>query len=200
MTHPLIQSLSQPAVRHGLMASGAVVLVCIGGFAALAGGAEDTPRRSGPALAIAVVAPVEPEIDPGAPMEVGILSTGFEKAALDRAAQERAEMRADASLSATDAWAGEVWSPDGTPRMPSPTPVTHRLSPMEAYDAVVAQGRRWIGRNDGPDEAWPGRRRDRAAEERAARWAARADGRDTGDSHPGTGPVAYTDVIKYSSE
>lgn len=200
MTHPLIQSLSRPAVRHGLMAGGVVALACIGGFAALAGGKSDTPRGPGPALSIAVVAPVEPEFQPGDTMEVGALSTGFDRAALDRAEQERAAMRADATLSPVDAWADEIWGPAPVPRMPAPTPATHRLSPMEAYDAVVARGRRLMERDDAPEGAWTGRHHDRAAEERAAQWAARAAGADTGDDRPGTGPVAYMDVVKYSSE
>jgi hypothetical protein len=205
MTHPLIPSLSSPVVRYGLLAGAVVILAGVAGFAALSGSKESIQRRTGPALEIAVVSPVEPEIQPGDTMEVGALSTGFDRAALDRAEQERAAIRADATLSPVDAWLDGVWSPDDAPRMPAPTPASHRLSPMEAYDAVVARGRRMAGRTEGPDGAWPRRSRDgadqeRANQERAARWAARAEGTDTGDDRPGTGPVAYTDVIKYSSE
>lgn len=185
MTRPLIPSLSAPVVRYGLMAGGVVILAGVAGFAALSAGDGGAPRRTGPALAIAVVAPVEPGIEPGTPMDVGALSTGFDRAALDRAEQERAAIQADATLSAVDGWAGDGWSPDDPPRMPAPTPVSRRLSPMEAYEAVVARAR--IS-NRGDDEG------------RAARWAARAAGTDTPDDRPGSGPVAYTDVIKYSSE
>jgi hypothetical protein len=129
-------------------------------------------------------------------MEVGELSTGFDQAALDRAAQDRAEARADATLSPVDAWPGGIWGPDDSPRMPAPTSVADRLSPMQAYEEATARR----GRADRPGGASIDRRRDRVAEERAALWAARAAGRETADDSTATGPVAYNDVIRSSSE
>ncbi len=64
-------------------AIGAVALVSLGAFA-LNGGKGVSPRAAGPALDIAVVAPVEPEIQPGERMEVGALVDEFDANAIPK--------------------------------------------------------------------------------------------------------------------
>lgn len=124
MTHPM----SRTDVRLGLAA---VALVgVIGGGAFMLGGSE-TSRALGRTLSIAVVPPVEREVLPGETMEVGALSDGFDRAALDRAAEPSIY---DGYLP-PDAYVGE----EGPPRMPMPTPV--QQTPREAYDQVVEQVR-----------------------------------------------------------
>lgn len=125
MTHPM----SRTDVRLGLAAAavvGVIGLIGAGGF--MLGGSE-TSRALGRTLSIAVVPPVEREVLPGETMEVGALSDGFDRAALDRPA----EPSIDDGYLPPDAYVGE----EGLPRMPMPTPV--RQTPMEAYRHVVDQ-------------------------------------------------------------
>lgn len=199
MPSSLPSFLSRPAVRYGLLAGAVVSVAVVVAVAAVAGGngrGSDMSRRMGPGLAIAVVPPVEPTVDPGSTMEVGDLRTGFDKAALDRAAREQAEARADATLSPIDDWLGGVWEAYDGPSMPAPTAVADRRAPMQAYEDATARR----ANPDRPDGAWTNPRRDRIAQERAALWAARAAGRETDDVNVTPGPVAYNDVIRYSSE
>lgn len=111
MAHPL----SRNDVRLGLAV--ALVLVGVIGAAAFMLGGTETSRALGRTLSIAVVAPTEPEVLPGETMEVGALSDGFDRAALDRPAEPSPY---DGYLP-PDAYAGDV----GVPRMPMPTPVQH---------------------------------------------------------------------------
>ncbi len=81
MPHPILDHLN----RHRVAIAG---LVVVGGLAvttfALAGRDAPAPRATGPELAIAIVPPVEPDIQPGDVMEVGHLNDGFDRAALQR--------------------------------------------------------------------------------------------------------------------
>ena len=67
-------------------AIGAVALVTLGAFA-LNGGRASVARTTGPALDIAVVAPVEPDIQPGEVMEVGALVDDFDANAIPAPAE-----------------------------------------------------------------------------------------------------------------
>lgn len=114
MAHPL----SRTDVRVGIAAA-VVVVGAIGAGAFLLGGSE-TVRPLGPGMSIAVVAPVEPEVFPGETMEVGALNDGFDRAALERAA----EPPMDDTYVPEAAWLGPpLPAREDTPRMPMPTPV-----------------------------------------------------------------------------
>ncbi len=84
--------LSKAWHRHpGLVIGVGLALVIAGGLAGVAlttpallslGGQASPAGSRGPSLDIAVVAPVEPEIQPGSTMDVGALVDGFDKEAL----------------------------------------------------------------------------------------------------------------------
>lgn len=112
MAHPL----SRTDVRLGLGALALAGLIGAGAF--ILGGSEMSPSF-GPGLTIAVVPPVEPERLAGETMEVGILSDGFDRAALERVA----DLPLDDTLP-PPAWVGDESLGDPTPRMPMPTPVS----------------------------------------------------------------------------
>ena len=83
MPHPILDHLS----RHRVAVAG---LVIAGGLAvttfALAGRDAPADPATGPELAIAIVPPVEPDIQPGDVMDVGALNDAFDRAALQRPA------------------------------------------------------------------------------------------------------------------
>ena len=132
MAHPL----SRTDVRLGLAALTVVGIIGAGAF--MLGGSE-TSRALGRALSIAVVPPVEPEVLAGDTMEVGALSDGFDRAALDRPAEPSIY---DGYLP-PDAYVGEA----SLPRMPMPTPVAQD-TPMSAYQRVIDQARIEPARTD----------------------------------------------------
>lgn len=191
MTHPLIQFLLRPSVGYGLLAAAAVTVALAGVLLVLPRNSAPEPRRSAPPLVVALAAPVEPDVEPGATMEVGALNTGFDRTALERATA----IDAEAGLSGVVP-AGLEAGPDEAPRMPRPTPVARDPTPMQAYRAVVEGGRRTDELDDGSSAFGFDRPRPDFAAERAARWAAR-DARATAAD---AGPVAYLDVLKPSSE
>ena len=208
MTHPLIQSLSRPPVLLGVMAVVGLVIAGVAAVGAFAGGDAPEARRSGPAMAITIVAPVEPAIEPGAAMEVGPLRDGFDRAVLDRATLARAAMIADETWSPPEAWADHDGGHDDVPRMPKPSPAAEDPTPMQAYRAVAQDSRRPDPLNDGSRAFGFDRPRPDFAAERAARWAAR-DARAAAaaavavagpPAGSGSGPVPYTEIVKYSSE
>lgn len=178
MAHPL----SRTDVRLGLVAL--AVVGCIGAGAFTLGGSE-TGRALGRTLSIAVVAPVEPEVDPGGTMEVGALSDGFDRAALDRVA----EAPMDDTLP-PPAWIGDESLGD---RMPMPTPVSATL----VADAGLAQG----GTTGDPLAdgsrafGFDAPRPDYAAE-RALRWSrmepAAAESETAAPANADSGPVEYS--------
>ena len=138
MAHPL----SRTDVRIGL-GLGAVALVGIIGLGAFLLGGSETVRPLGRVLDIAVVAPVEPEVLPGKTMEVGALNDGFDRAMLERAA----EQPVDDTYLPEPAWIGDVRLGDPMPRMPMPTPVAEpRVIEVEAPHAdPLADGSRAFG-------------------------------------------------------
>jgi len=199
MTHPFIQSLTRPPVLRGLLAAAALAVAGVAVVGAFAGGNAPEARRSGPGMAITVVTPVEPAIDPGAAMEVGQLSDGFDRAALDRTGAI-----ADDAYLPPGAYVGSVEAPDSVPQMPMPTPVAGHLTPMQAYRAVVGPERIADALDDGSRAFGFDRPRPDFAAERAARWAARdaKAGPPEGQAptQSGPGPVPYTEIVKYSPE
>lgn len=152
MAHPL----SRTDVRLGLAAVAMVGIIGTGAF--MLGGSE-TGRSFGGGLAIAVVPPVEPEVLPGETMEVGALNDGFDRAALERAA----EPPLDDTLP-PPAWIGDESLGDPTPRMPMPTPVSNaRVVEVDVRPAdPLADGSRTFG-FDQPRPDYAG--------ERALRWS-----------------------------
>jgi predicted small lipoprotein YifL len=164
---------------------------------ALAACGPEGARSGGPDLSVAVVPPVEREVQPGDTMEVGQLNDSFDRAALERVAAAE-----DETYLPPDAYAGSA-IPADTPRMPMPTPVHLDLSPAEAYRIAATGGR--PARDplaDGSRSFGFDRPRPDFAAERVARWAereARAVRPPTAPSDQG-GPVPYNDVVKYSTE
>lgn len=78
MAHPILDRLSQPKARWW-MAGGVAILALAAGSLVLSGrGSSVAETADGPGLNIAVVAPVEPEIQPGDVMDVGQLNNGFD--------------------------------------------------------------------------------------------------------------------------
>lgn len=152
MAHPL----SRTDVRLGLAAVAMVGVVGTGAF--MLGGSETT-RSFGPGLAIAVVPAVEPDVIPGETMEVGALSDGFDRAALDRVA----EPPLDDTLPPA-AWVGDETLGDPTPRMPMPTVVseTRVIEVQPPRPDPLADGSRAFG-FDRPRPDYAG--------ERALRWS-----------------------------
>ncbi len=139
-------------------------------------------RSLGPRMAISLVAPREPEITEGEVLEVGTLSDGFDRAALERAA----EPVEDPTWMPPDAYAG----PDAAlPRMPTPRPVAFEdRSPLPEPPPEPRQplrdGSRWFGLDRMRADAAAERdeRRQRRAEQEALErrmWAERRD-RDDG--------------------
>ena len=152
MAHPL----SRTDVRLGVAAVAVVGVIGAGAF--MLGGSE-TGRSFGRGLSIAVVPPVEPETQPGETMDVGALNDGFDRAALERAA----EAPVDDTLP-PPAWIGDEALGDPVERMPMPTPVADARV-IEVADRPadpLADGSRAFG-FDQPRPDYAG--------ERALRWS-----------------------------
>ena len=153
MAHPL----SRTDVRLGLAAVAMVGVIGAGAF--MLGGSE-AGRSFGRGLAIAVVPPVEHEVLPGETMEVGALSDGFDRAALERIAAPPFD-----DTLPPPAWIGDESLGDAPPRMPMPmpTPVSDpRVIEVTAPPAdPLADGSRAFG-FDNPRPDYAG--------ERALRW------------------------------
>lgn len=152
MAHPL----SRTDIRLGL---GSLALAGLIGAVAFILGGSETASTFGRGLAIAVVPAIEPEVLPGETMEVGALSDGFDRAALERVA----DLPLDDTLP-PPAWVGDESLGDPTPRMPMPTPV----SPSRIVEVAgpstdpLADGSRAFG-FDQPRPDYAG--------ERALRWS-----------------------------
>lgn len=190
MTQPVTSPTQRRALRYGLTAGGVIAVAGVLAFTAFSMGGERATGPGGPLMAISLVAPVEPEVDPGATMDVGALNDGFDRAALERQPIE------DDTYLPPDAYVGEAW----VERMPMPTPVDMG-SPMEAYRAVVDRGSVRDALNDGSRNfGFDAPRRDYAAE-REARWAARDAAAAPASTQAGNeGAVPYSEAVKYSSE
>lgn len=180
MAHPL----SRTDVRVGL---GVVALVAVIGTGAFMLGGSEGVRPLGRGLNIAVVPPVEPEVLPGETMEVGALNDGFDRAALERAAQQPV----DDTYIPEPAWIGDERLGDPTPRMPMPTPVsdTRVIEVQPSRPDPLADGSRSFG-FDAP-------RPDYAAL-RAQRWKELQDER--AESATAAPANADTGAVQYSSE
>jgi len=130
---------------------GAVVVITLVGMAAwiLAPRAIDAPGPGGPGLSISLVAPVEPVSVEGEVLEVGPLSDGF-----DRTALERQPETVQADYMPPDAYAGEDWGP--VELMPLPRPVIRQTtssggSTITSTDPL-ADGSRLFGFDRRPTE------------------------------------------------
>lgn len=186
MAHPM----SRNDVRIGLAVLAVVGLIGAGAFSL---GGSETARSLGRGLSIAVVPPVEREVLPGETMEVGALSDGFDRAALDRPAEPSVYdgyLPPDAYVEA-----------EAVARMPMPTPTpAGRDATLEAYRRVVdqsdskrpasdplADGSRAFG-FDAPRPDYVG--------ERALRWSrmetASSDQATLSPANAETGPVEYS--------
>jgi hypothetical protein len=177
-----------------------VVALCSAGLIGwtLSGRSAPVAGTLGPRLDIAVVPPVERDVEPGATMEVGELSDGF-----DRAMLERSAAREDGFALPQDAYAGDAWLTEQTPRMPLPTLVDRPMAPSgppRPEGEPLRDGSRAFGFD---------RPRDDFEVERAARRTAldapnRAalDGGTQEQVPPTTThePDHYTILVEYSSE
>ncbi|CAN5370838.1 hypothetical protein BH10PSE1_BH10PSE1_29040 [soil metagenome] len=90
MTHPVLEHLSRFRVRWAVAAGVSVVALALTAFAVTS---RDGPRASGdgPRLNIAVVAPVERDVQPGEVMDVGRLNDGFDGKMPERVEQTSAD-------------------------------------------------------------------------------------------------------------
>lgn len=131
----MTQSLSPTQVRRLLIIGAAVVgVVGIAVIGINLVGGEQTARPLGRVLSIAVVAPVEPDVQPGETMEVGALRDGFDRAALERAQAEAV----DDTYLPPDAYVGDGWEAPPVPRAPKPTPVTdHPMADRPPSDPLA---------------------------------------------------------------
>lgn len=73
----MLDYLSQPTARWIMAGLVVVAALGLGGLALSGRGGEDA-RASGSELTLAVVAPVEPDVEPGGVMDVGQLTNGFD--------------------------------------------------------------------------------------------------------------------------
>jgi hypothetical protein len=78
MAHPILDRLSQPKARWWIAGGVVLAAVAVGGFALAALDEPDLTRAHGPELNIAVVPPVEPDVEPGDVMDVGQLNNSFD--------------------------------------------------------------------------------------------------------------------------
>lgn len=74
----MLDYLSQPKVRWIMAGVVVVAALGLGGLALSGRGGEDAHAGGGPELTLAVVAPVEPDVQPGDVMDVGQLNNGFD--------------------------------------------------------------------------------------------------------------------------
>lgn len=180
MAHPL----SRTDVRLGLAAVAAVVAVL--GVGAFVLGGSETIRPLGRMMAIAVVPPVEREVLPGDTMEVGALNDGFDRAALERAAEPPVAIEEPLP---PPAWLGPpLPAAEDTPRMPMPTPVaeTRRVEVQTRHADPLADGSQAFG-FDRPRPDYAGERR--------LRWErieAKPQSATPSPANETTGPVQYS--------
>ncbi|MDB5420891.1 MAG: hypothetical protein JWR59_838 [Brevundimonas sp.] len=85
MAHPILDRLSDPKVRWWIAGGVVLLALAVGGFALAGRGGAVADTADGPGLNIAVVAPVEPDIQPGDVMDVGVLNNGFDGRLPERA-------------------------------------------------------------------------------------------------------------------
>lgn len=78
MAHPILDRLSDPKVRWWLAGGVVLLTLAICSFALAGRGDPVVETADGPGLNISVVAPVEPDIQPGDVMDVGVLNNGFD--------------------------------------------------------------------------------------------------------------------------
>lgn len=78
MAHPILDRLSEPKVRWWIAGGVGVLAIALGGIALSGRGGSDAEASDGSRLNIAVVAPVEPAVQPGEVMDVGRLNDGFD--------------------------------------------------------------------------------------------------------------------------
>lgn len=75
----VLEQLKEPRARWILGGGAAILALCTAGL--VFGSGDRGPRRApgeGPPVSIAVVAPAEPNVEPGERMDVGVLSNGFD--------------------------------------------------------------------------------------------------------------------------
>lgn len=74
----ILDYISQPKVRWVMAGVVVVAAVGLGGLALSGRGGGEAHASGGPELSVAVVAPVEPDVEPGGVMDVGQLNNGFD--------------------------------------------------------------------------------------------------------------------------
>lgn len=78
MAHPILDRLSEPKVRWWIAGGVVLLALAVGGFTLAGRAGTDARAGEGPGLNIAVVAPTEPDVQPGEVMDVGRLNDGFD--------------------------------------------------------------------------------------------------------------------------
>ena len=130
MSHPLLDRLSEPKVRWWIAGGVAVLALTLGGFALTNRGAADAESATGPALNIAVVPPVEREVQPGDVMDVGALNNGFDGRMPEPVPSEQPDFYAEQPAYVEDDWRADDREPpeyndrgyDDRPRYEDPAP------------------------------------------------------------------------------
>ena len=74
----MLDYLNQPKVRWVMAGVVVVAAIGLGGLALSVRNGGEAPAGGGPELSVAVVAPVEPDVEPGGVMDVGQLTNGFD--------------------------------------------------------------------------------------------------------------------------
>lgn len=92
MTHPVLEHFSRFRVRWAVAGGVSVVALGLTAFAVSGGRAIPSEDANGPRLNIAVVAPVERDVQPGDVMDVGRLNDGFDGKMPERVEQASADM------------------------------------------------------------------------------------------------------------
>ncbi|CAN5420283.1 hypothetical protein BH09PSE1_BH09PSE1_25210 [soil metagenome] len=96
MTHPVLETiidhLSRFRVRWAVAAGVAVTALALTAFAVGGRGGAEAETADGPRLNIAVVAPTEPDVQPGEVMDVGRLNDGFDGKMPERVEQTSADV------------------------------------------------------------------------------------------------------------
>ncbi|HEX8472289.1 MAG TPA: hypothetical protein VF633_14350 [Brevundimonas sp.] len=183
----ILDYISQPKVRWVM--AGVVVVAAVGlGGLALSGRDGGEARAGGGAeLSVAVVAPVEPDVEPGGVMDVGELNNGFD-GKLPEAPAARPE--------AGDYYAEQPAYTENryyssAPRAPAPRPgdEAHLYMDQPVMDRDAMPVRRENPRAFGFDQPRPDYEREREA--RRAAMDAREAARQARRERPDLGPDAF---------
>jgi hypothetical protein len=183
----ILDYFSQPKVRWVTAGVVVVAAVGLGGLALSGRGGGEAKASGGPELSVAVVAPVEPDVQPGDVMDVGELNNGFDGKLPEVAA---AEPVADNYYAEQPAYVENRYYSSAQP-MPAPRPgeEAHLYVDQSPMDRDAGPVRRENPRAFGFDQPRPDYAREREA--RRAAMEAREAARQARRERPDLGPDAF---------